>query len=108
MPPHQIAVGDPGAVAPGKRGGGLSDVGIGGPDIGDGRQHDGIKPVRVQPVLEIEPPRRFQPFQPVPPQPGRGVPARPDRPSGLFHPSKLRAVRMKIFDPIGIKSSGKS
>jgi hypothetical protein len=63
MAPDQIAVGDPGAVAPGKVGGSPVDIGIGRPDIGRGRQHHAIEPVLVQPVVEIQSPCRFQPFE---------------------------------------------
>ena len=52
MPRHQVAVRHPRAVAPGERGALGVDVGVGGADVGDGREDDRVEALLVEPRLK--------------------------------------------------------
>ena len=62
---RQVAVGHPDAVAPAEVGRGLVDVHVGGADVGDGGEDDGVQAQPVHPLLEVDAPRLLEPAQPL-------------------------------------------
>ncbi len=60
MADREVAVGDPDAVAPTEVGGGGVHVHVGGADIGDGGEDDGVEAEAVHPLLQVDLSRALQ------------------------------------------------
>ncbi len=61
MPDREVSVRDPDAVAPAQVGRFRIDVHVGGSDVGDGGEDDGVEVLRVHPVVDVESTGLLQP-----------------------------------------------
>ena len=65
MADREIAVGDPHSVTPAEVGGSGVHVHVGGADVGDGGEDDGVKAAVVHPLFQVGAAGRLQAGQPA-------------------------------------------